>query len=218
MDQSKQRIESVARYTQNYLEKSFKKRKDKARLERFLLSDKYRWSHTLRVSQFGRMIAESEDVDLESVIVACLLHDIAWFDVNDENNREHGKIGSGLVRPLLDDLGYTHDRVENICYSIASHVTVKNPETLEAKIVSDADNIDRYGPYRILQWCFPDISDYEKLTGKLTERITRLEEYRKKNPLFTAIGKQLFTEQLQLQILFFSEFIGEKKLTTLPLI
>lgn len=216
MNQTTQRIEAVSIFTQNYLEKSYRKRKDKTRLNRFLLGYEYRWAHTLRVAQFGRMIAEGESADLESVVVACLMHDIAWFNVNDKNNREHGNIGAELVRPYLDTLGYTQDQIKNICYSIASHITVENPETLEARIVSDADNVDRYGPYRILQWCFSDISDYEKLTGKLAERIKRLEEYRENNPLFTEIGKQLFAEQLHLQILFFSEFIGEKKLTTLP--
>jgi len=67
-----------------------------------------------------------------------------------------------------------------------------NPNTLEAKIVSDADNVDRFGPYRILQWCFSDIKNYEKLAVKLSERIPRLEQYREENPLYTSTGQQLF--------------------------
>jgi hypothetical protein len=91
-----------------------------------------------------------------------------------------------------------------------------HPNTLEAKIVSDADNVDRFGPYRILQWCFSDINDYGKLAGKLSERIPRLEQYREENPLFTSTGQQLFAEQLNLQLRFFSEFVGEKKLSVIP--
>ncbi len=95
---------------------------------------------------------------------------------------------------------------------------VENLQSIEAKIVSDADNVDRFGPYRILQWCISDIDNYEKLSAKLTDRIKRLEHYRENNPLETETGKQLFAEQLHLQILFFSEFVGEENLTSLPVL
>jgi len=155
-------------------------------------------------------------VDVESVVAACLLHDIAWFDTDAENNREHGRIGAEKARPFLVGLDYSPRRIKNICYSIASHVDEDNPKTLEAKIVSDADNVDRYGPYRILQWCFSDIKNYDKLAAKLSERIPRLEQYREENPLYTSTGQQLFAEQLNLQLRFFSEFVGEKKLSVIP--
>jgi hypothetical protein len=92
----------------------------------------------------------------------------------------------------------------------------EKPTTIEAKIVSDADNVDRFGPYRILQWCYSDIGDYDKLADKLSDRIKRLEHYRENNPLTTLTGQQLFAEQLNLQIRFFCEFVGEKKLSMLP--
>ncbi len=211
-----ERIEKIAAFTRQHMEKSYKKRKDKDKLKRFLSGIEYRWAHTQRVAQFGKVIAEAEGADVELVVAACILHDIAWFDVDGEESREHGSIGANNVRPFLQSLGYTPEQVENICYSIAAHVTVENPETLEANIVSDADNVDRFGPYRVLQWCFSDIDDYNKLADKLEERIQRLERYRENNPLATETGKQLFAEQLHLQILFFSEFVGERGLTSLP--
>lgn len=216
MNTPQERIQKLADFAREYLKASYEKRQDKDKLNRYLSGFDYRWQHTQRVAQFGRLIAESEGADVELVLAACILHDIAWFDVNDANSREHGNIGAEIARPVLEGLGYTPEQVENICYSIASHVTVEDPETLEANIVSDADNVDRFGPYRILQWCYSDIDDYEKLADKLRERIQRLEYYRENNPLATETGRQLFAEQLHLQILFFSEFVGEKSLTSLP--
>ena len=200
------------------MQASFLKRapKDKANLKRYLAGMEYRWQHTLRVAQFGKVIAENEGADVESVVAACLLHDIAWFDTSAENNRDHGRLGAEIARPILEKLGYSARRIKNICYSIAAHVDDDNLKTLEAKIVSDADNVDRYGPYRILQWCFSDIKDYEKLASKLNERMQRLEHYREENPQYTPTGQQLFAEQLNLQLRFFSEFVGEKKLTVIP--
>lgn len=212
------RLQKIAGFTFSYLNESYQKRskKDKANLNRYLSGVAYRWQHTLRVTQFGKVIAENEEADVELIVAACLLHDIAWFDTNAENSREHGRIGAEKARPFLEDLGYTQKHVKNICYSIASHVDEDEPVTLEAKIVSDADDVDRYGPYRILQWCFSDINDYERLADKLSERIQRLEQYREENPLFTSTGQQLFAEQINLQLRFFCEFVGEKKLSVMP--
>ena len=212
------RIQKIATFSRAYLDESYQKRskKDKANLNRFLSGVDYRWDHTLRVAQFGKVIAENEAVDVELVVAACLLHDLAWFDTGAENSRDHGRLGAEKAMPFLESLGYNQAQSENICYSIASHVDENNPNTLEAKVLSDADNVDRFGPYRILQWCFSDIEDYGKLAAKLDERIHRLEQYREENPLYTSTGQQLFAEQLNLQLRFFCEFVGEKKLTVIP--
>ena len=212
------RLQKIADFAHTYLNENYQKRskKDKANLDRYLSGVDYRWQHTLRVAQFGKVIAENEAADVELVVAACLLHDVAWFDTDAENSREHGRIAAEKARPFLESVGYNPKQIENICYSIASHVDEDNPNTLEAKVVSDADNVDRFGPYRILQWCFSDIDDYEKLATKLNERIRRLEHYREENPLSTSTGQQLFAEQLNLQIRFFCEFVGEKKLSVMP--
>ncbi|HEX7620869.1 MAG TPA: HD domain-containing protein [Anaerolineales bacterium] len=212
------RLQNISEFVRTYLDDSYTKRsdEDKSSLNRYLSNSEYRWKHTLRVAQFGKVIAENEAADVELIVAACLLHDIAWFDTNADNSREHGRLGAQIARPVLESLGYNESKLENICYSIANHVDEDNPDTLEAKILSDADNVDRFGPYRILQWCFADIEDYDKLAAKLNERIHRLDQYRKKNPLFTTTGQQLFAEQLNLQIRFFSEFVGEKALSVLP--
>lgn len=212
------RLQKIADFAHTYLDESYQKRskKDKKNLARYLSGVDYRWQHTLRVAQFGKVIAENEAAQVELVVAASLLHDIAWFDTDANNSREHGHLGAEKARPFLVNLGYRQKQIENICNSIASHVDEDNPNTLEAKVLSDADNVDRFGPFRILQWCFSDIEDYEKLANKLNERIKRLEQYRDKNPLYTPTGQQLFAEQLNLQLRFFSEFVGEKKLSLMP--
>jgi putative nucleotidyltransferase with HDIG domain len=212
------RIQQISGFVQTNLQDSYLNRsdKDKAYFDRYLTNAVYRWKHTLRVAQFGKLIAENEDADVELVVTACLLHDVAWFDTTSENSREHGRISAEKARPLLEQLEYRQSQIQNICYSISTHVDEENPDTLEAKILSDADNVDRFGPYRILQWCFADIEDYDKLATKLSERIQRLETYHEKTPIFTLTGQELFIEQLALQIRFFREFVGEKELSVLP--
>ncbi len=210
------RLQSIAGFSRGYMEKAYQQRTDRARLDLILSHAGYRWEHTQRVAQYGKVIAETDGANVELVLAACLLHDIAWFDTTSETSREHGRIGSKIAQPFLKGLGYTPEHIENICYSIATHVDEESPTTIEARIVSDADNVDRFGPYRVLQWCFSDIGNYEGLADKLKERLQRLEQYREKNLMFTPTGRQLFAEQLDLQIKFISAFIGEKELTLLP--
>ena len=179
----------------------------------------YRWEHTLRVAYYGEQIAKAEGADVELVVAACLLHDVAHFDPL-EDYKDHGRQGAHLSRPLLADLGYTEEQVNAICYAIAVHVDghadFKHPHTLEVKIVSDADNIDRFGVFRILQWCSPLMDDYRALVENLKARVAHLEGYLENNPLETPTGQALFTRQLQRQITFFNALIAEYDLSQMP--
>ena len=179
----------------------------------------YRWEHTLRVAHYGQQIARAESADEQVVVAGCLLHDVAHFDPL-ENYKDHGREGARLSRPLLADLGYTPDQVDAICYAIAVHVDgeadFEHPHTLEADIVSDADNIDRFGAFRILQWCAPGMDDFGQLTENLKARVTHLEGYLADSPLETPTGQALFATQLKRQIVFFKDLIAEYELSKMP--
>ncbi|MCX7607963.1 MAG: HD domain-containing protein [Anaerolineales bacterium] len=211
------RLRILADRARTYLEESFnRKPEEQERLQGQLFGWEYRWQHTLRVAQFGKLIAEEEGADVELVLAACLLHDVAWFDVESHNACEHAQRSAEIVRPWLLELGYTPEQVENICYSILAHVHIRNPETLEAKVVKDADNIDRLGPYRLLQRCFVHIRNYPDLIRDAENRLTQLEDYQVHPPVLTSTGHQLFSEQLKLQHAFYQALLGEFHLTVLP--
>jgi len=180
---------------------------------------RYRWEHTLRVTHYGEQIAKAEGADVEVAVAGCLLHDVAHFDPL-ENYKDHGREGARLSRPLLAELGYTDEQVEAICYAIAVHVDdvadFEHAHTLEADIVSDADNIDRFGSFRILQWCVPEMDDFGALAENLRVRVAHLEGYLEKNPLATPAGQALFARQLQRQIAFFEDMIAEYDLSKMP--
>ena len=92
-----------------------------------------------------------------------------------------------------------------------------HPETIEASCVTDADNIDRFGAYRILQWCIPEMNDFPKLIEKLSQRIEILRDYRQRDKLLeTDGGDKLFKQQLDHQIAYFQALVDEFALTQLP--
>ncbi|MGD2027236.1 MAG: HD domain-containing protein [Anaerolineales bacterium] len=179
----------------------------------------YRWQHTLRVVNIGRQVAEAEGANLEHVLVACLLHDMAHFD-DDDNYRDHGRLAARLCRPFLQEVGYAEADIDAICYAVAVHVDGEadfdHPPTLEAEIVSDADNIDRFSAYRTLLYCQPEVYDFTGLVAKLEGRLEVLRDYRSKRLMGTETEHRLFNQKLDEQIAFYEAILAQNELTRLP--
>jgi uncharacterized protein len=147
---------------------------------------------------------------------------VAHFESEDDY-KNHGRKGAEIARPFLDTLNYPPEIIENICYSIAVHVDGEagfdHPETIEARCVTDADNIDRFSAYRILQWCVPDMHQFPKLNEKLTQRVETLKEYRSRAMILeTVTGDRLFKQQLDRQIDFFEALLDDYRITLLPIL
>jgi uncharacterized protein len=179
----------------------------------------YRWQHTLRVTQYGKQLAELEGGNQELCITACLLHDLAKFDSQDYGV-DHGRIGAKMARPLLRELGYSPAEIENICFSIAIHVDDKadfeHPLTIEAQIVNDADNIDRFSTYRFVLQMAEGLNSYDLMIANTENRLLRFNQYRDQNLMATASGAAIFKKQMDLQIMLMEQLIFESKITSLP--
>ena len=207
------RIDKTATFVKDYLWTATATRTDAN------LDPRYRWEHTLRVTNLGVQIARAEDANLEHVVLGCLLHDVAWFDQM-ENYKDHGRLGARVSRPFLTELGLPPEDVEAICYAVAVHVDDKadfeHPVTLESKVVSDADNVDRFDAYRMMLYCQNELDDLDALVIKLRERIKTLEDYRQRQIMGTPTGNKLFTEKLDHQIEVFKALVAQKDSSVLP--
>ena len=210
-----ERIDQIAAYVKKYLYDMAAQRDGP------YVDPDYRWQHTLRVTEIGRQIAEAEGGNVEQVVAACLLHDMAHFD-DDENYRDHGRLAARIARPFLAELGYSAEEVDAICYAVAAHVDDKadfeHPHTLEAEIVSDADNVDRFSAYRILLYCQSEVFDFNALVAKLEARLPVLRDYRAKRVMGTDTGHDLFNQQLDQQIAFYEAILAQNKITRMPVL
>lgn len=99
------------------------------------------WGHVLRVLALAERMAEMEGADVEIVRTAALLHDIA----RDDSHEDHAQAGAKRARLLL--AGHPLEKVEAVARAIAAHRFRSGPapQTLEAKIVHDADKLDAIG-------------------------------------------------------------------------
>ena len=212
------RLHEVARYAEEHIHASAEQNQNGPQYA----GPDYRWQHTLRVTHYGIQIAQEEGASIELVAAACLLHDSEWFQKEQaqSDDRGHGRYAAGMIRPFLEQIGYTPQEVDSICYSVAVHVDgdagYAHGTTLEASVVSDADNIDRFGALRAVLYCIDTLDDYPALINKLTQRLQRLEDYRQRQVMGTATGNRLFNEKLDLQIDFFKKLVAENQLTRLP--
>jgi len=112
----------------------------------------HEFSHTQRVYNHALQIAKKEKADLEIVLVAALLHDIARKKQNDLNNIIcHAEEGARMAREILEKIDFPKEKIPEVCSAIETHRFSKNlkPETKEAKIIQDADRLDALGAIAI---------------------------------------------------------------------
>lgn len=111
-------------------------------------SGSHDWSHTERVFKVAMKIAEKVGADLEVVGIAALLHDIG----REEQDRSKGSIchaesGARLARTLLMELAIEEEKVCRVLHCIETHRFrgSQRPQSIEAKILFDADKLDSIG-------------------------------------------------------------------------
>lgn len=120
-------------------------------LENFMLSwmqdaahDK---DHVYRVLYTALEIAENEAVDKDVLIAACLLHDIARRDQLENPAICHAEKGAERAEKFLLETGFAPAFAAHVRNCIYTHRFRKShpPETMEAKILFDADKLDAAG-------------------------------------------------------------------------
>ncbi|BBO71883.1 phosphohydrolase [Desulfosarcina alkanivorans] len=106
------------------------------------------WDHTLRVHRLCRCIGAAEGADLLVAETAAYLHDIGRAHQDrGRGNLCHAEKGAAMAREMLAAVPLADDRRENIIHSIAAHRFRRgaSPETLEARVLFDADKLDAIG-------------------------------------------------------------------------
>ncbi|MFH1968203.1 MAG: HD domain-containing protein [bacterium] len=108
----------------------------------------HEWEHTERVYNLAMYIGKKENADIEVLGLAAILHDIARKEQDESNGKVcHAEKGAFLAREILQRHNLPEEKIKNITHCIASHRYRNSiiPETLEAKILYDADKLDAIG-------------------------------------------------------------------------
>lgn len=186
------------------------------------------WDHTERVLELCLRIGRKEKADLEVLRLAAVLHDIGREEEDQSNGRVcHGARGAAKAAEILKRHGVGRDTVDRVAHCIAAHrFRGRNrPESLEAKVLFDADKLDSIGAVGIGRaFLFagevgarlhdPDI-DLEA-TRPYTRDDTAYREFlvklsRVKDRMFTREGKRLARERHRFMAEFFDRLNRETR-------
>ena len=104
--------------------------------------------HVYRVLNNALVIArEEQNVNYDILICACLLHDIGRPDQIRDSRVCHAQVGSRKAYAFLTENGFAPEFAGQVRDCIRTHRFRKEdrPQTLEAKILFDADKLDVVG-------------------------------------------------------------------------
>lgn len=111
------------------------------------------YEHVKRVLRIAGFLAEKENGDLELIQAGAVLHDVGWV-----LGQPHNETGARAAERILKRLGCRQERRDIIVKIVLHHpLSLKDRlETLEEKIVWDADKIDLLGAIGVARgfhWC-----------------------------------------------------------------
>lgn len=111
--------------------------------------------HFRRVAHTAKQIAllETSDADPLTLLAAAYFHDLVTFPKNHPENRFSSRYSAKKAQEVLRAMGFPEEKIAPVCHAIEAHsFTARiSPETLEAKIIQDADRMDALGALGILR-------------------------------------------------------------------
>ena len=187
------------------------------------------FDHVLRVVAMADRIAQAEGADRDVVRAAALLHDIGL----DEGRAGHETSAANRAKDILTAQGYAESFCQAVAHAIESHRfrSGPTPQTLEAKVLFDADKLDAIGAIGVARAFAFGAHRGQKLWGVVPpdyvdppegadpSHHTAVHEFhvklsKIKDRMFTTTGKQIAAERHAFMVQFYEqldqEVAGEK--------
>ncbi|RJP67397.1 MAG: HD domain-containing protein [Candidatus Abyssobacteria bacterium SURF_17] len=123
----------------------FSKNSVTAAMQNVFGDDQKRISHALSVLTFAERILQGENADSDIVIAAALLHDIGIQEAERKYGSNAGHYqeieGPPIAERILESLGSRPEFITEVCDIIAHHHSPRENESLNYKVLYDADLI-----------------------------------------------------------------------------
>jgi len=161
------------------------------------------FDHILRVYRLAERLARAEGADLEIVRAAALLHDAEGENSpsqrssvarHSENRPAHHHISAQYAAQVLRVEGWSERRITAVQHCIRAHRfrdDSEQPETLEAKVLFDADKLDAIGAIGVARAVAYAARASQPVYAPPSERFINTGE-REPNELHSAYHEYLF--------------------------
>ncbi|PKL70865.1 MAG: phosphohydrolase [Methanomicrobiales archaeon HGW-Methanomicrobiales-1] len=150
--------------------------------------------HTERVTRLCRIIGKREHADMDILIPAALLHDIAR-PLEKERGLPHETEGARMAEAYLASIHYNPELIPAIGAAIRTHRfrSDEKPATPEAKILSDADKLDALGAIGIAR-TFMRAAEHG---GDISDAVFHFHDklLKLKNLMYTETGRDIAGER-----------------------
>ena len=189
------------------------------------------FDHVLRVYHMAEQLAQVEGADLEIVQAAALLHDAEGSAPNDEQSRSsHHEASAFFARTVLEAEGWPETRIAAVTHCIRAHRyrTTVSPQSLEAKILFDADKLDVLGAFGVARTIAYAVQANQPIIAEPSERFiftgekesgephSSYHEYlfklrNVKDQLFTDEARRIAEDRHSFLTLFYEQLIAESR-------
>jgi uncharacterized protein len=187
------------------------------------------FEHVLRVYHTAIRLGREEGADLEIIEAAALLHDSRGAEPGGAGRADHHLASAQFAGEVLRDEGWSPERIKAVQHAIRAHRYRGKedlPETIEAKVLFDADKLDVIGAigsartiaYSVLagEPMYERPSDQFRKTGKELpgEHHSSYHEYlfklrRVKDRLFTNSARRMAEQRHKAMEAFFEQLAAE---------
>jgi uncharacterized protein len=182
------------------------------------------FEHIIRVYKNAEMISKQEEsVDLDIVLAAALLHDLVVYPKGSSKTINSADDSAEIAKKiLLEYKNYPREKIEKVADAIRTHSYSKRlvPETLEGKILQDADRLDAIGAIGIARTFSVGGSENRSLYNptdpfyeserQLDDMQWTLDHIKKKlmilkNSMYTKTAKKIVEERTEFMELFLNQ-------------
>lgn len=170
------------------------------------------WQHNLRVMAMCERIGREEGADMAVLRLSALLHDIGRAEER-RTGECHAQISSRLAEDLMRAEGLEDERIARVQRAILSHRFRKDcpPESLEEKILFDADKLDSIGAIGVARAFVYSGVIGQPIHSEEPEKHTPAKEFewklrRIKDRLFTTTARQIAEERHRFMTQFFEQW------------
>ncbi|MBN1267587.1 MAG: HD domain-containing protein [Anaerolineales bacterium] len=194
------------------------------------------FDHVLRVLRLAEKIGAAMGADMEILHAAALLHDAVGANPADESGqgerKSHEENSADFAHTILTNAGWPEERIRHVQACIRAHRyrTGHPPQSLEAKILFDADKLDvngAFGAARTLGYAIqagqpfyarPSTLFLETGETEPDEPHSAYHEYlfklrRVRERLHTPIAKKLAERRHEVLTIFFEQLAAEAENT-----
>lgn len=186
------------------------------------------FDHVLRVVHMAGRLAQMEGADAEVVRTAALLHDISRLEdsallMQADPQTDHAVLAARAVRKIL--AGEPPEFIDAVAHAIESHRFRNDiePQTLEAKVLFDADKLDSIGAIGVARAFAYAGTLGNSLWGDIAEGYAPIAKDRTHTPrheyemklkllkdrLYTASGRRIAEERHAFMVAFFDQMAAE---------